>query len=129
MFRAAESDRTRQLFHGILAGLTHNFCSPCLLDITLFILACTVISAFFCFQQATIAETSFPERAIRTTLSACIGFWVNALARIFQLLFTGRLTGWWSVVVVRPSSAPVLLHGERKRSGRRVEFGYTHQIA
>jgi len=84
---------------GIFAGMTHTFRSPYLLGIAFFILFYSVTSTFLYFQQATIAEASFPNRAARTAFFANIDFWVNVLTLFFQLFLTGRLMGWLGVAV------------------------------
>ena len=57
---------------GIFAGMTHTFRSPYLLGIAFFILLYSVTSTFLYFQQATIAEANFPDRAARTAFFANI---------------------------------------------------------
>ncbi|HEY8613775.1 MAG TPA: MFS transporter [Roseomonas sp.] len=84
---------------GIFAGMTHTFRSPYLLGIGFFILFYSVTSTFLYFQQATIAEANFPNRAARTAFFADIDFWVNVLTLVFQLFLTGRLMGWLGVAL------------------------------
>lgn len=85
---------------GIFAGMTHTLRSPYLLGIAFFILFYSVTSTFLYFQQATIAEASFPNRAARTAFFANIDFWVNTLTIVFQLFLTGRLTAWLGVTAM-----------------------------
>ncbi len=82
---------------GIFAGMTHTFRSPYLLGIAFFILFYSVTSTFLYFQQATIAEADFPDRAARTAFFANIDFWVNVFTLVFQIFLTGRLMGWLGV--------------------------------
>ena len=82
---------------GVFAGVTRTFRSPYLLAIGGYILFYAVTSTFLYFQQATIAEANFPNRAARTAFFAEIDLWVNALTLLFQLFLTGRLVGWLGV--------------------------------
>ncbi|MBA4136179.1 MAG: MFS transporter [Opitutus sp.] len=84
---------------GVFAGLTHTFRSPYLLGIAGFILLYTVTSTFLYFQQATIAEANFPERAARTAFFANIDFRVNVFTLVFQLFLTGRILSWLGVAL------------------------------
>ncbi|MCC7284102.1 MAG: hypothetical protein IT556_17095, partial [Acetobacteraceae bacterium] len=83
-----------------LAGMTHTFASSYLLGIAFFILFYSVTSTFLYFQQATIAEANFPDRASRTAFFASIDFWVNLLTIGIQLFLTGQLTAWLGVTVM-----------------------------
>ena len=85
---------------GIFAGMTHTFRSPYLLGIAFFILLYSVTSTFLYFQQATIAEANFPDRAARTAFFANIDFWVNVFTLVLQIFITGRLMGWLGVAAV-----------------------------
>lgn len=85
---------------GIFAGMTHTFRSPYLLGIAFFILFYSVTSTFLYFQQATIAEANFPNRAARTAFFANIDFWVNVFTLAFQIFLTGRLMGWLGVAAM-----------------------------
>lgn len=84
---------------GIFSGMTHTFSSPYLLGIALFILFYSTTSTVLYFQQATIAETNFVDRAVRTAFFANIDFWVNVLTLVFQLFLTGRFMRWAGVAV------------------------------
>lgn len=95
----ATDDPNRPVGGGVLAGLTHTFRSPYLLGIAGFILLYTITSTFLYFQQATLAEQNFPERAARTAFFASIDFWVNGLTLACQLALTGRLMGRLGVLV------------------------------
>lgn len=79
---------------GVFAGLTHTIRSPYLMGISGFILLYAITSTFLYFQQASIAEASFPDRAARTAFFAGIDLWVNGLTLFVQLVLTGRLVNW-----------------------------------
>jgi AAA family ATP:ADP antiporter len=76
---------------GVLAGISHTFRSPYLLNICVFILLFTVTSTFLYFQQATIARDSFADRASRTAFFAHVDLLVNVLTLGVQLFFTARI--------------------------------------
>jgi AAA family ATP:ADP antiporter len=76
---------------GVLAGISHTFRSPYLLNICVFILLFTVTSTFLYFQQATIARDSFADRASRTAFFAQVDLLVNVLTLAVQLFFTARI--------------------------------------
>lgn len=76
---------------GIFAGMAHTLRSPYLAGLALFILLYSVTSTFLYFQQASIAQASFPDRATRTEFFANIDLIVNAITLVFQLLITGRM--------------------------------------
>ena len=76
---------------GILSGLTHAIRSPYLLGISAFILIYAVTSTFLYFQQASIAETAFTNRAQRTAFFASVDLWVNVLTLGCQLFLTARI--------------------------------------
>lgn len=96
--RTAGEEPERPLGGGVLAGLTHTLRSPYLAGIAGFMLLYTLTSTFLYFQQATLAEQHFPERAARTAFFAQIDFWVNTLTLVCQLLLTGRVMGRLGVV-------------------------------
>ncbi|MGE4341429.1 MAG: MFS transporter, partial [Pigmentiphaga sp.] len=56
----------------------------------LFILLYSVTSTLLYFQQASIAQASFPDRAARTAFFANIDLIVNAITLVFQIFVTGR---------------------------------------
>ena len=76
---------------GVLAGISHTFRSPYLLNICVFILLFTVTSTFLYFQQATIARDSFADRASRAAFFAQVDLLVNVLTLAVQLFFTARI--------------------------------------
>ena len=57
---------------GIFTGMTHTFRSPYLLGLAFFILFYSITSTFLYFQQATLAEAHFQNRAERTAFFADI---------------------------------------------------------
>jgi ATP:ADP antiporter, AAA family len=57
---------------GVFTGMTHTFRSPYLLGIAFFILFYSITSTFLYFQQATLAEAHFQNRAERTAFFANI---------------------------------------------------------
>jgi len=84
---------------GIFAGMVHTLRSPYLGGLALFILLYSVTSTFLYFQQASIAQASFPDRAARTAFFANIDLIVNAITLAFQLFVTGRMLATLGVVV------------------------------
>jgi ATP:ADP antiporter, AAA family len=75
----------------ILAGLTHAFKSPYLVNVSVYILLFAITSTFLYFQQAEIARQSFADRGARTAFFARIDLWVNVLTLGAQLFLTGRV--------------------------------------
>jgi len=75
----------------IFAGMVHTLRSPYLGGLALFILLYSVTSTFLYFQQASIAQASFPDRAARTAFFANIDVMVNAITLLLQLFVTGRM--------------------------------------
>jgi ATP:ADP antiporter, AAA family len=69
------------------------------MGIACFILLYAITSTFLYFQQATIVEAAFPDRAARTVFFAGIDFWVNVLTLFFQVFLPGRLMGRLGVLV------------------------------
>ena len=75
----------------VLAGLTHAFKSPYLINVGVYILLFAITSTFLYFQQAEIARQSFADRGARTAFFARIDLWVNVLTLGAQLFLTGRV--------------------------------------
>ena len=75
----------------IVAGITHAFRSPYLVNVSLFLLLFAITSTFLYFQQAGIVSHSFADRGAQTAFFATIDLLVNTLTLIVQLFFTGRL--------------------------------------
>jgi ATP:ADP antiporter, AAA family len=75
----------------ILAGLTHAFKSPYLVNVSVYILLFAVTSTFLYFQQLEIARQSFADRGARTAFFARVDLWVNILTLGAQLFLTGRI--------------------------------------
>lgn len=92
-------DPGKPLGGGVFAGMAHTFRSPYLLGLGLFILLYSVTSTFLYFQQASIAEANFTDRAARTAFFAGIDLWVNGITLILQLFVTGWLMSWLGVLV------------------------------
>lgn len=81
----------RSLGGGVLSGLVHTFRSPYLLGISAYMLLNSVTATFLYFQQASIAEAAFSDKAARTAFFANIDLWVNSFTLLFQLLLLRRL--------------------------------------
>ncbi|RYZ77872.1 MAG: MFS transporter [Proteobacteria bacterium] len=92
-FRSRPAETEKGMGGGVFAGISHTFRSPYLLGISAFIILYTVTSTFLYFQQASIADQNFTDRATRTAFFANIDLWVNILTLGFQLLLTARLIG------------------------------------
>jgi ATP:ADP antiporter, AAA family len=75
----------------ILAGLTHAFRSRYLVNISIYMLLYTITSTFLYFEQASIVNRTFADRAARTAFFAQIDLLVNALTLAVQLFVTERL--------------------------------------
>ncbi|HYB72341.1 MAG TPA: hypothetical protein VED18_03140 [Candidatus Sulfotelmatobacter sp.] len=73
-----------------LSGLTHAFRSPYLLNISVYMLLFTITSTFLYFEQASIVNRSFADRAARTTFFAQVDLLVNTLTLGGQLFLTAR---------------------------------------
>ncbi len=75
----------------VLSGLTHAFNSTYLLNISIYMLLYTITSTFLYFEQATIVNRSFSDRAARTAFFAEVDLLVNVLTLGTQLFLTERL--------------------------------------
>jgi len=75
----------------IVAGVTHAFKSPYLINVSVYILLFAITSTLLYFQQAEIARQSFADRGARTAFFARIDLWVNSLTLGAQLFLTGRI--------------------------------------
>ncbi len=75
----------------VLAGLTHAFKSPYLLNISLYILLFAITSTLLYFQQAAIVDHGFADRRARTAFFAQVDLLVNLLTLGTQVFLTGRL--------------------------------------
>lgn len=95
---APTPDRGESLIGGqTLAGISHVFKSPYLLNICLYMMLFTVGSTILYFQQAHIAEQTFHDRATQTAFFARIDLAVNLLTLVTQTFLTGRLMKWLGV--------------------------------
>ena len=96
--RLSEALRLQPTGHGeeapiggkVLSGLTHAFQSPYLLNISIYMLLFTITSTFLYFEQATIVNRSFADRAARTAFFAQVDLLVNVLTLGTQLFLTAR---------------------------------------
>ena len=75
----------------MVAGLTHAFKSPYLINVSIYILLFAITSTFLYFQQAEIARQSFADRGARTAFFARVDLWVNILTLGAQFFLTGRV--------------------------------------
>ena len=75
----------------VLAGFTHAWRSPYLLQISVYMLLFTILSTFLYFQQAAIVGRSFADRTSRTAFFARIDLMVNLLTLGAQFFLTGRV--------------------------------------
>jgi AAA family ATP:ADP antiporter len=75
----------------VLSGFTHAFRSRYLLNISIYMLLYSITSTFLYFEQATIVNRSFADRAARTTFFAQVDLLVNVLTLGAQLFLTERL--------------------------------------
>jgi AAA family ATP:ADP antiporter len=74
----------------VLAGLTHAFRSPYLLNLSIYMLLYTITSTFLYFEQATIVNRTFVDRGARTAFFAQVDLLVNVLTLGTQLFLTAR---------------------------------------
>lgn len=91
-------DSNKPLGGGVLTGLIHTVRSPYLAGLALFILLYSITSTFLYFQQASIAQANFPDRAGRTAFFANIDLVVNLITLCLQLFVTGRLISALGIV-------------------------------
>lgn len=96
--RPGRDNPDQPLSGGIFAGMVHTLRSPYLGGLALFILLYSVTSTFLYFQQASIAQASFPDRAARTAFFANIDLVVNSITLLFQLFVTGRMIATVGIV-------------------------------
>jgi AAA family ATP:ADP antiporter len=75
----------------ILSGFTHAFKSPYLLNISIYMLLYAITSTFLYFEQATVVNQVFADRAARTTFFAQVDLLVNILTLATQLFLTERI--------------------------------------
>jgi len=87
---AAQSDKA-PIGGSVLAGLTHAFKSPYLINMSVYMLLFAITSTLLYFQQLEIARQSFAERGARTAFFARIDLWVNIITLAAQLFLTGRV--------------------------------------
>ncbi|MBH3449321.1 MFS transporter [Pseudomonas putida] len=83
---------------GILSGMVHTLRSPYLGGLALFILLYSVTSTFLYFQQANIAQASFPDNKARIAFFANIDLVVNVITLFLQVFLTGRFIQRFGIV-------------------------------
>ena len=88
---AARDGEERPLGGSIIAGITHAFRSPYLLNLSAFILLFAITATFLYLQQAEIVNASFHDRGAQTQFFATIDLVVNTLTLVVQVFFTGRI--------------------------------------
>ena len=76
---------------GVLAGITHAFKSPYLVNVSVFLLLFAITSTFLYFEQAAIVSSTLRGRSAQTAFFATIDLAVNVLTLIVQLFMTGRI--------------------------------------
>ena len=89
--RPGAGDGEAPIGGGVLAGITHAFRSPYLMNVSVYMLLYAVTSTFLYFEQASVAARAFTDRAARTAFFAQIDLLVNALTLVFQLFLTGPM--------------------------------------
>jgi AAA family ATP:ADP antiporter len=82
-----------------LGGILGALRSPYLLGICAYMLLFTLGSTVLYFQQASLAETHFPDRAVRTAFFARLDLAVNVLTALTQIFITGRVLRLLGVAV------------------------------
>ncbi len=75
----------------VVSGFTHAFRSRYLLNISIYMLLYSITSTFLYFEQATIVNRNFADRAARTAFFAQVDLLVNVLTLGAQLFLTERL--------------------------------------
>jgi AAA family ATP:ADP antiporter len=81
----------RRIGGSMWGGITRTFGSPYLLGIALFIFLYTMLSTVLYLQQASLVESTFLDRAVRTAVFARLDFAVQLLTVLTQFYFTGRI--------------------------------------
>ena len=89
--RPGSESEERPIGGSVIAGITHAFRSPYLVNVSLFILLFAISSTILYFQQAGIVSHSFSDRGAQTAFFATVDLSVNSLTLIVQLFFTGRI--------------------------------------
>ena len=95
---SAEADE-RPIGGSVLAGVTHAFRSPYLVNVSLFLLLFAITSTVLYFQQAGIVSQSFSDRGAQTAFFATVDLLVNTLTLVIQLFLTGRIVLWLGVAL------------------------------
>jgi len=89
--RPAERSEEGPIGGNVLSGFTHAFRSRYLLNISIYMLLYSITSTFLYFEQATIVNRTFADRAARTAFFAQVDLLVNVLTLGVQLFLTDRL--------------------------------------
>jgi ATP:ADP antiporter, AAA family len=89
----------RPIGGSVLAGITHAFRSPYLVNVSLFLLLFAITSTVLYFQQAGIVSQSFSDRGAQTAFFATVDLLVNTLTLVVQLFLTGRIVLWLGVAL------------------------------
>jgi AAA family ATP:ADP antiporter len=96
---SAGAAEDRPIGGGVLAGITHAFHSPYLVNVSLFLLLFAITSTVLYFQQAGIVSQSFTDRGAQTAFFATVDLLVNTLTLVIQLFLTGRIVLWLGVAL------------------------------
>ena len=75
----------------VLAGITHAFKSPYLVNVSLFLLLYALTSTFLYFEQVAVVSRAFHSRGEQTAFFATVDLAVNVLTLVIQLFLTGRI--------------------------------------
>jgi AAA family ATP:ADP antiporter len=94
---AAPPGPERAIGGTVWEGMRRAFSDPYLLNVTLNMLFFTVLTTFLYFQQATIVDATYTDRAARTRFFANIDLAVNVLTLLTQTFATGRAVKRWGV--------------------------------
>jgi ATP:ADP antiporter, AAA family len=91
--KAAPSEKAaeRPVGGSIVAGISHAFSEPYLMNVGGFLLLYAITSTFLYFQQAAVVSHSFSDRGAQTAFFATIDLSVNTLTLVVQLFLTGRI--------------------------------------
>jgi len=96
---ARRPDDEQPIGGSVVAGITHAFGSPYLVNVSLFLLLFAITSTFLYLQRAGIVAHSFASRGEQTSFFATIDLLVNTLTLVLQLFVTGRILVWLGVAL------------------------------
>ncbi|HEX3954063.1 MAG TPA: MFS transporter [Stellaceae bacterium] len=97
--RRPSGNDERPIGGSVIAGFTHAFRSPYLINVSLFILLFAISSTILYFQQAGIVSHSFADRGAQREFFATVDLCVNILTLVVQLFFTGRIVMFLGVAL------------------------------